>query len=147
MASETESLNPNQKRRLRVTCEHIDKLLSGAEAVLWESESKAAFPRHLFDISPKQRLVIEDYISTIRARLVQTLEGQAIPREPPSISATHALQADLTFVDIALEELRPRHMRGYGEVPARAGAELDGVVGELQGLVAKLDEYLRGGRE
>ena len=54
----------------------------------------------------------------------------------------------LTFVDIATEELKPEYMRGYGEVPPAAAVELNGIAGELQGLVRQLDQYLmRGSRE
>src|SRR5277367_7061511 len=48
-----------------------------------------------------------------------------------------------TFVDIAVEELRPSYMRGSGAVPEDAVAELNGVVHELRSLVAGMERYLR----
>jgi GTP-binding protein EngB required for normal cell division len=51
-------------------------------------------------------------------------------------------------VDIATEELKPEYMSGYGEVPPAAAVELNGIAGELQGLVRQLDQYLiHGSRE
>ncbi len=142
MAATNDGLNQFHKRRLSVTCRHIDKLLSDVEDVLWASTSKSPFPTYISDITPAQRRVIEDYIARIRARLVQTLESQDIPLEPPSIPATRALYTALTFVDIAIEELRPRYMRGYGEVPPAAATELNGIVRELEGLVAQLNSFV-----
>jgi len=142
------SLNSNHERRLSVTCRHIDKLLAEMESTLNVSVSKLAFPQYATDLSPAQRRVIEDYIGRIRAQLVRVLDGQGIERPPSDIPVSRSLHATLTFVDIAVEELKPEYMRGYGEVPAVAAVELNGIAGELQGLVRQLDQYLtRGSRE
>ncbi len=144
VASEnTDGLNEFQERRLSVTCRHIDKLLSDIENVLWQSSSKSPFPKYIPEIPPAQRRVIEDYIARIRQRLVRALASQNIPLEPPSIPARRSLHTTLTFIDIAVEELRPRYMRGYGEVPSQAAAELNGIVGELQSLVSQLDAFVQ----
>ena len=140
-----ESLNEHQRRRLLVTCRHVDGMLSEIEAVLNQSASKAAFPKYVPDIPPAQRRTIEDYIARLRAQLKRALEGQEIGSPPPSISAAHAVHISLQFIDVSVEELKPRYMRGYGEVPPRAVIELNGIVGELQGLLSKLDRYLLQG--
>jgi len=142
------SLNSNHERRLSVTCRHIDKLLAEMESALNVSTSKLAFPQYAPDLSPAQRRVIEDYIGRIRAQLVRVLDGQGIERPPADIPVSRSLHSHLTFVDIATEELKPEYMRGYGEVPPAAAVELNGIAGELQGLVRQLDQYLmRGSRE
>ncbi len=131
-----------------MTCRYIDKLLADMESALHVSTSKVAFPQYAPDLSPAQRRVIEDYIGRIRAQLVRVLDGQGIERAPADIPVSRSLHADLTFVDIATEELKPEYMRGYGEVPPAAAVELSGIAGELQGLVRQLDQYLmRGSRE
>ena len=148
MTHGTNSLNSNHERRLSVTCRHIDKLLSEMESALNVSTSKLAFPQYAPDLSPAQRRVIEDYIGRIRAQLVRVLDGQGIERPPADIPVSRSLHSHLTFVDIATEELKPEYMRGYGEVPPAAAVELNGIAGELQGLVRQLDQYLmRGSRE
>ena len=131
-----------------MTCRHIDKLLAEMESTLNVSTSKLAFPQYVPDLSPAQRRVIEDYIGRIRSQLVRVLDGQAIERPPADIPVSRSLHSYLTFVDIATEELKPEYMRGYGEVPPAAAVELNGIAGELQGLVRQLDQYLmRGSRE
>jgi GTP-binding protein EngB required for normal cell division len=136
------SLNENQQRHLWVSCQHIDKLLSDVEHILSVSTSKSAFPKYHLDITPAQRRTIEDYIARIRAQLVRVLDGQRIPKNKPSIPARRAIYATLAFVDVAVEELKPRHMRGYGELPQDVAVELNGIVGELDGLVSRLNRYV-----
>ena len=142
------SLNANHERRLSVTCRHIDKLLSDMEGALNAAASKVAFPQYVSDLAPAQRRVIEDYISRIRAQLVRVLDGQHIERPVADIPVSRSLHAVLTFIDIAVEELKPEYMRGYGQVPAAAAVELNGIAGELRGLVNQLDQYVtRGTKE
>jgi GTP-binding protein EngB required for normal cell division len=148
MTGGSNALNSNHERRLSVTCRHIDKLLAEMESALNVSTSKLAFPQYVSDLSPAQRRVIEDYIGRIRAQLVRVLDGQGIERPPTDIPISRSLHSHLTFVDIAAEELKPEYMRGYGEVPPEAAVELNGIAGELQGLVRQLDQYLmRGSKE
>ena len=139
------SLNSNHERRLSVTCRYIDKLLADMESILSISSSKLAFPQYTSDLTSAQRRVIEDYISRIRAQLIRVLDGQHIERPPADIPVARSLHSTLTFVDITVEELRPEYMRGYGEVPPQAAAELNSIAGELQGLVRELDQYLMRG--
>lgn len=142
------SLNSNHVRRLSVTCRYIDKLLAEMESALSVSASKLAFPQYALDLSPAQRRVIEDYIGRIRAQLVRVLDGQGVERPPSDIPVSRSLHSHLTFVDIAAEELKPEYMRGYGEVPPQAAVELNGIAGELQGLVRQFDQFLmHGSRE
>ena len=138
-------LNEYQARRLRVNCQYIDKLLAEVEDILNVAASKAAFPRYSGDVAPVQRRTIEDYIARIRAQLVRVLDGQGVSREKPSIPASRAIHVALGAVDIAVEELKPQYMRGYGDLPEAAATELNGIVGELRGLVSKLDHYLAEG--
>jgi GTP-binding protein EngB required for normal cell division len=140
-----ETLNPFQANRLRVTCRYIDKLLGEIEEILNSAGSKTAFPRYAEDILPAQRRTIEDYIARVRAQLVRVLEGQRIAREKASIPASRAVHVHLGAIDIAVEELKPKYMRGYGEVPEAVATELNGIVGELGGLIQRLDRYLSEG--
>lgn len=139
------SLNENQVRRLRVSCQHIDRMLSEIEGILNESASRAAFPAYIPDLPPAQQKTIEDYIARVRARLKQVLEGQGIAASPPGITVSRAVQSRLYTIDIAAEELKPKYMQGYGEVPDTVATELNGIAGELHGLVAHLSQYLAGG--
>jgi GTP-binding protein EngB required for normal cell division len=140
-----ETLNPYQANRLRITCQYIDKLLGEIEVILNSASSKAAFPRYATDILPVQLRTLEDYIARVRAQLMRVLEGQGVAREKPSIPASRAIHVNLGAIDIAVEELKPKYMRGYGQVPESVATELNGIVGELSGLIDRFDRFLSEG--
>ncbi len=140
-----ETLNPYQGNRLRVTCQYIDKVLGEIEEILNTAKSKAAFPRYSDDVLPAQRRTIEDYIARVRAQLIRVLDGQGIDRGKPFVPASRALHVHLGAIDIAVEELKPEYMRGYGAVPENVARELNGIVGELSALVSRFDHYLSAG--
>jgi hypothetical protein len=135
-------LNPHQQRRLRVTCQYIDKTLADIEGILNSAATKSPFPNYILDLQPTQRRIIEDHIGRIRSRLVRVLKGQDIEPEQPSIPATRAIHASLTFLDIAAEELKPKYMRDYGEVSDAAVPELNSTAAELQKLVRQMDRVV-----
>jgi hypothetical protein len=141
-SSSAARLNEYQARRVRVICQYIDRLFGDIDGILNCEASKAAFPRFASDISPVQRRTIQGYIEQARAQLVRVLEGQSILKEKPVIPASRAIHVTLGAIDNAAEELKPKYMRGYGDVPASAATELNGIVVELQTLVRRLDQYL-----
>lgn len=136
-------LNQHQKTRLRITCQYIDKLLSDVEDILHAATSQSPFPRYIIDISPAQVRVIEDHVRRLRSQLVRTIAWQQMNPERPDIPATRAVMTNLTFIDIAIEELKPNYMKGYGVVPDDTVNELNGVVYELRSLVSGMERYLK----
>jgi GTP-binding protein EngB required for normal cell division len=136
-------LNDPQQRHLRISCQYIDKLLSDIESVLHAAASKSPFPRYVPDIAPAHARVIEDHIHRLRSQLLRTLAWQKMKPNPPDIPATRAVMTDLSFVDIAIEELKPSYMKGYGPVADDAVSELNGVVYELRSLVESMERYVR----
>lgn len=140
-----ESFNPSQRLHLLSSCRYADQLLSEIESILTASSSKSPFPRYRPDMTPAQVKVVRDYIARLRAQMVRVLESQGISPPEPQFGSIHSIRVTLGFADIAFEECRPQRMRGYGEVPASLVAEMNGLVDELQGLIAKLDSYLAQG--
>lgn len=136
-------LNEAQQRRLAITCQYIDKLLSSIEHALHSAASLSPFPRYVVDVTPAQTRVLEDHIRRIRSQLLRALDWQQMKPEAPEIPVTRAVTTDLAFVDIAIEELRPSYMRGSGAIPDDAVEELNGVVHELRSLVQSMDRYVR----
>ena len=89
--------------------------------------------------------MVEGYIARIRAQLIRVVDGQHIPREPPSTPAVRTIGFLLVSVDIAIEELKPRYMQGFGDISPALATDLEGIAGELHGLVTRLDRYLAEG--
>ena len=138
----TSTMNSSQKLYLRVSCQHIDNLLEQIEAVLQSATSKSPFPRYILDLSPAQIRVVEDYIRRLRTQLIRTLTWQHIVIPEPTIPATRAITTRMSFVDIALDELRPSTMRGSGSLNPDAALQLTGVVRELGALSEALSMYM-----
>jgi hypothetical protein len=136
------TLNPSQRQRLLITCKHIDRLLGDIEATLNAAASKSAFPSYVGDITPMQRKTIEDYIARLRAQLLQVLAGHSLAPEEPHISARHSIDVGLTFIEIAIAELDPHYMRGYGPVSKEGANDLRSVIAELQSAVKELHRYI-----
>jgi GTP-binding protein EngB required for normal cell division len=138
-----DALNESQRLRLRVSCQYIDRLLTDVGNILHAATSPSPFAKYIVDISPTEARVLEDYIQRLRGQLLRSLAWQQIEPGDPTIPATHAILTNLSFIDIAIEELRPRHMRGSGAVSDRIAGELNGVVHELRSLIEGMNRYLR----
>jgi GTP-binding protein EngB required for normal cell division len=135
-------LNGAQRQRLLITCKHIDRLLGDIEATVNAAASKTVFPSYVNDVTPAQRKTIEDYIARVRGQLLQVLAGESLSPEAPRISAAHSIHVNLTFVDIAIAELAPHYMRGYGPVSEEGAADLNGIVAELRSAIKELTRYV-----
>ena len=136
------TLNASQRHRLLITCKHIDTLLESIEETLNASASKRVFTSYVDDISPQQRQAIEEHIARIREQVLRVMTEQSLAPEEPRISAAHSIDVGLSFIEIAIAELAPRYMRGYGPVSERAATDLQRIVGELQAVVRELHRYM-----
>jgi GTP-binding protein EngB required for normal cell division len=132
------TLNASQRQHLLIACKHIDKLLGDVEATLNSAALRTVFPNYVDDATPIQRKTIEDYIARVRGQLLQVLAGQSLLPEKPRVSAIHSIHVNLTFVEIAIAELAPHYMRGYGPVSEEGAADLNGIVAELQSAIKEL---------
>jgi hypothetical protein len=70
------------------------------------------------------------------------LKEQGIQAGNPDRSVINFIRTSLIFADMSIEELKPRHMRGYGHLSAEAAEELNKIAAELQGLVAQIKTKL-----
>jgi len=76
---------------------------------------------------------------------VRVLTGQDIVHPGPTTGSIHAIRVTLNFVEIAAEELKPKYMRGYGEVSDSIMPELNGIANEIQQIARQLYLYLAQG--
>ena len=114
---DAEKLNEAQQRRLYASCRYIDGLLCDLEQALHQADSLSPFPRYVVDLTPAEVSQLEEHIRLIRVQLLRTLAWQQIKPDSPEIPATRAALTSLTFIDIAIEELTPRQLRGCGPFP------------------------------
>jgi len=136
-------LNEPQQRRLRVTCAYIDNLLSEIERALDSAASKSPFPRYVVDVTHDQAKEIEGHIRQLRAELLRVLAWQNLVPELPEIPVTRSILTDLSYVDNAIEELKPHYLRGCGPIPPDAVDDLNHAIRGLQELVRNMASYVR----
>jgi len=136
------NLNDNQKRRLLLTLEHVDGLLTDALRTLNSAEAPSPFQRCQPDSLPVQRKVLADYVARLRGMMVRILESQGIPVPKPQISSLWSFQTTLLSAKIAVEELAPKYMRGYGELSDDAAHELDVLMTQLMDVLDRMSGYL-----
>ena len=135
-------LNEHQQRRLVVTCQHVDRLLADLERSFTEAHSTSPFGRYANDLAPAEQRLVHDYLARLRAQLLRMLDGQGLSPTPRRIGVRHSILTHLAYVDVAVEELKPHYMRGYGAVAPEAAAALNGIVEELHGTIGQLSQYL-----
>ena len=144
MATES-PLNEAQRRRIFSNAQYADKLLSDVETILSASESKSIFPKYVADLSPPQVKLIRSYIARFRNQLARAMNGLGIVPEGPALGSLHSIRVTLTFVRIAVQEMAPHYLRGYGEVPGSVTPQLQGLCAELEGLLERLSAALADG--
>ena len=147
MSDETRphAFSEQHQRHVRTTFQYIDKLISEAEHTMADASSPSPFQRHSDDTTPVQRKVTHDYISRIREAMRRVMKELNIPPPEPHSGAVWAAAVNLMYCSISLNELTPKRMRAYGPLSPEAAGRLDGIRAELDGLVAKLRNYLGKG--
>ncbi len=130
-------LGEYHKRRILVTFQHIDKLLSqGLHAIaLTQSDLQ---PRHIQDISPTKLLYIQNHIELIRNQMTDFLKRFEIVLPERSKPSSWTLKTNLTSIGIALDDLSPSKMRGYGDMESASARELTQTLQEIRKLVNQL---------
>src|SRR6266705_5615518 len=147
MTDETNAhgFSEHHQRHVRTTFQYIDKLLAEAEHTMADAGSPSPFRRHSDDTTPIQRKVTHDYITRIREAMRRVMEELNISPPEPHSGAVWAAAINLMYCSISLNELTPERMRAYGPLSTEDANRLDGIRAELDGLVAKLRNYLGKG--
>lgn len=138
-------LTPAQQAHLRASLARIEQLSSDATRVLEQTQGDTPFRRYVPDATPVQRKVAADYAAKLRARMQKALEAFDVPPSPAETGAVKAARATILFARIALQEIEPRAMRGYGPLSREAERELSATSAELMEVLDDIDAYLAQG--
>lgn len=132
---DTGRLNPNQVRAVLARFTHVDQLLGSIEQVARSESSPFAGKRG--DLSPDEERLVLSFVAQARRRMLAALDRLGVPRPEPTVSARWSAQTALSFADIALAELGPGDLKGYGDLDLEAAAELDALVTDLRALLGR----------
>jgi len=98
-------------------------------------------------VTPQQARLIRSSVALFRRHLGRFLQAAKLDGEirKPRFGALHSILVTLAFVRVALQELAPEHLRGYGAMAPESESALRGVCNQLEGLVSTLETELRRG--
>lgn len=134
-------LNPAQARSIRATFTHVSTLLEG---VLHLARGDVTpFDRQHPDLGPEQAREVIALVASIRERMLLAMTQLGIPLPEADGSARWTALTALSFVEIALADLTPRELRGYGPVDGEAAQAVTAIAADLQRLVTRAHEVLR----
>jgi GTP-binding protein EngB required for normal cell division len=140
-------MNYNHQRRLVGTFRYIDELLGEAGNILAMADSASPFALYTQDSSVVQRKVIEDYSRSIGQATARIMTDLNLPRPAPVCGALWAAQTRVVSARIAVAEIRPGAMRGYGPLSEVDIERIDGIVAELDAALERLMSYLAQGSD
>ncbi len=92
-----------------------------------------------------QRKVLHDYIERVRQAMNRALTDLRLPRPTPVCGAMWAAGGRFTFAQIAVAEMEPQRMRGYGVLSEEDVKAINEVVAELNATLERLIAYWNKG--
>lgn len=140
-------LTENHERGLLAGVQYAARLIRDCEEILAASGRPSPLNRYTGGLTPPQQKIVEDYLHGLHEQLLRLLDALGISPPPARISAVHALTNAMMFVENALEEMRARYLRGYGDVSPEAERLLDGAVSEMQARAREIEAFLTGASE
>jgi hypothetical protein len=139
--------NDPQRRSLSVGLHHVADLLDEVQRVLDAAATPSPFSRLTSDVSPAQSGVVRDHLERLRRTLLAAARRHGLDVAGPALDARRSIGAQLTAAAIAVAEIRPRHLRGYGSLDPGAAEELDRTCDELERLLRELQLSVDRGPE
>lgn len=115
------------------------------EAQLAQAVEASPLTQYINDLSSTERKVITDYFQNFRKRMLACLEETGIPLEVRRISLRWALQCGLISLHIAVDEISPERLAGYGALTPIAETRIRQIQQELHRLLERMAAYLRQG--
>lgn len=134
-------IGENHSRRILATFQHADELLRQSLNALTTAQPGLQ-ARCIQDLSPSELQRVESDMERIRDKMRSFLKRFQITTPERSTRSSWILKTNLMSLDIALEELYPHKMKGYGEMEPAAALELTQTLQEIRKLVNQMIEIL-----
>jgi hypothetical protein len=125
----------SQKRDVLNTFRHVDDLLWRVERLLATAGEQSPLQRYENDSTSEQRSRFQALVNEVREAMERILKSNDIHEHLAPIKATHAVNSLFLLASVAVEELRPKHLRGYGKLSDNDAQRMERLVDDLQGLL------------
>jgi len=116
-----------------------------AERVMISVNTQSLFQRYVMDATPAQIQAFSSGATKIREAIRRAVEALDVSLDYSRILASNVLLNALHFSAVALDELKPKHMKGYGELSEEMGRKLEEIVSELQELIGRVRSDIEQG--
>jgi|WetSurMetagenome_2_1015567.scaffolds.fasta_scaffold11269_4 hypothetical protein len=130
-------LGENHKRRILVTFQHVDKLLEKSICAIARLTSDLKQ-----DVSAEKLLSIQNHIEMIRDQMSRYLKRFGIVMPERDNASSWILKTSMTSIGIALDDLAPNKLKGYGNMDSEAARELTQTLREIHKVVNKIVKTL-----
>ncbi|MFQ5743451.1 MAG: dynamin family protein [Acidobacteriota bacterium] len=135
-------LNENHQRYILAKFKYVDKLLSAARETLAPESAASPFQEYVPDASPAQCRAIDEHLQQLQKQMAAILKELAIVLPTARSGALHRFRTSLQFAQIAIEELKPRHLRGYGAIAEEDSRQLERISQLLQENLRRMQVYV-----
>lgn len=142
-APDAVGLNSNHRRVLVSTFEHLAELVRQMEVAALVDVTPLA--RYVADLGVPERRVLLDHLSALRSRLAEGLEHLGMRIPGPRITSSRAIRERVRFAQIALEDLAPAALTGYGALSPAAESAVERVSRDLDATLSRLARTLARG--
>ncbi len=131
-------IRENGLRSLAVSFRYIDTVLSAIEEVLEETASRPrAFLHYIPDIPAPEREELAERVCAFRERLRHEMGSLGISPHAGAVPASRVVRADLTTIEITLEELKRKDWADLG-LSRDAAEDLCSAFSVMQEMVAEM---------
>ncbi|HPA19560.1 MAG TPA: hypothetical protein PLU30_17565 [Verrucomicrobiae bacterium] len=124
-------MNENHRHHILITFRYIDDLLAEAQRLVSAADDGSLFETYLRDAQDADRRTILEQIRRTRETMGRILRDLKIVPDRPASGSLWAAQGCLTFAAIAVAELEPGRMRGYGSLSDEDARVFEVIVSEL----------------
>jgi len=134
-------LNDSQKRRVSVTLSSFEEDLHNMERLLESADYVGVVHEMENDIPAPARKALIDTIDGIKNRIQTLVKRFDIERDRRSLR--RQLFARLIYNWTTLEEIKTKHLRGYGAVAQVLKQTLDPELDAIIGLIREMERLLQ----
>lgn len=134
------------RRALAAHFVYLDELLAKTQAACGVARTSRLFYRYELDVPPADLAVVLEGVARFRRQLDAFGARWGLDL-PAQVLSSHALAVDLQFLDIALEEMSPSALSGYGSLGEDFVHEYESLQKALRAEIGSMTSSIAHARE